>query len=63
MTTKTENSPEVTKGKKTMKIMFMGTPDFAKFSLEALYSAREKLNLDICAVVTQPDKPKGRRGV
>ena len=39
-----------------MKIMFMGTPDFAVFSLKALYESGE----DICAVVTQTDKPKGR---
>ena len=39
-----------------MKILFMGTPDFALFSLDALYKAGE----EIVGVVTQPDKPKGR---
>lgn len=39
-----------------MKIMFMGTPDFAVFSLRALIDAGH----EIAAVVTQPDKPKGR---
>ena len=39
-----------------MKIVFMGTPDFAKESLEAIYNA----GYDILAVVTNPDKPKGR---
>ncbi|MGN1031884.1 MAG: methionyl-tRNA formyltransferase, partial [Intestinibacter sp.] len=39
-----------------MKVVFMGTPDFAKESLEALYNA----NHEILAVVTNPDKPKGR---
>lgn len=39
-----------------MKILFMGTPDFALFSLDALYTAGE----EIVGVVTQPDKPKGR---
>ena len=39
-----------------MKILFMGTPDFALFSLCALVEAGE----DIIGVVTQPDKPKGR---
>ena len=39
-----------------MKIVFMGTPDFAAVSLEALYNA----NYEIEAVVTNPDKPKGR---
>ena len=39
-----------------MKILFMGTPDFALFTLRALYEAGE----DVVGVVTQPDKPKGR---
>lgn len=39
-----------------MRILFMGTPDFAVFSLRALTQAGE----DVAAVVTQPDKPKGR---
>jgi len=39
-----------------MKILFMGTPDFALESLIALYNSRH----EICAVVTQPDKPAGR---
>ena len=39
-----------------MKIFFMGTPDFAKESLEAIYNAGH----EIIGVVTNPDKPKGR---
>jgi len=39
-----------------MKILFMGTPDFALFSLTALYEA----GYEIIGAVTQPDKPKGR---
>ncbi len=39
-----------------MKILFMGTPDFAVPSLEALI----KNGYEICGAVTQPDKPKGR---
>ena len=39
-----------------MKIIFMGTPDFAKESLEAVYNSGN----EILAVVTNPDKPKGR---
>ena len=39
-----------------MKIVFMGTPDFAKDSLEAIYNE----GYEILAVVTNPDKPKGR---
>lgn len=39
-----------------MKIVFMGTPDFAVPSLHALTEAEYA----VAAVVTQPDKPKGR---
>ena len=39
-----------------MKIVFMGTPDFAAGALEALIRAGH----EITAVVTQPDKAKGR---
>lgn len=39
-----------------MKIVFMGTPDYAAAALEALIKAGH----EITAVVTQPDKPKGR---
>ena len=39
-----------------MKIVFMGTPDFASGTLEALIAAGH----EITAVYTQPDKPKGR---
>ncbi|MCL2518297.1 MAG: methionyl-tRNA formyltransferase [Oscillospiraceae bacterium] len=38
------------------KIMFMGTPDFADVILKRLHAE----GYDICAVVTNPDKPKGR---
>ncbi|MEE1225439.1 MAG: methionyl-tRNA formyltransferase [Clostridia bacterium] len=39
-----------------MKILFMGTPDFAAESLNAMIRAK----LDVAAVISQPDKPKGR---
>lgn len=39
-----------------MRILFMGTPDFAVASLEALVSDGH----DVCGVFTQPDRPKGR---
>lgn len=39
-----------------MKIVFMGTPDFAQKSLEELYNS----GYDIVGVVTNVDKPKGR---
>ena len=39
-----------------MRILFMGTPDFAVGTLKAIIEAGH----DVAAVVTQPDKPKGR---
>lgn len=41
-----------------MKVIFMGTPDFAVGALEAIIKAGH----EVTAVVTQPDKPKGRSG-
>ncbi len=39
-----------------MRILFMGTPDFAKVCFESLIQTKH----EIVGVVTQPDKPKGR---
>ena len=39
-----------------MRVVFMGTPDFAVGTLDALLDAGH----DVAAVVTQPDRPKGR---
>lgn len=39
-----------------MRILFMGTPDFAVFALRALIESGE----DVIGVVTQPDQPRGR---
>ena len=39
-----------------MRIVFMGTPDFAVLALRKLHEAGHEIVL----VVTQPDKPKGR---
>ncbi len=39
-----------------MKILYMGTPDFAVLPLLALCEAGH----EVCAVITQPDKPTGR---
>ncbi|MGN0355907.1 MAG: methionyl-tRNA formyltransferase [Muricoprocola sp.] len=39
-----------------MKVIFMGTPDFAVGTLKALIASEH----EVAAVVTQPDKPKGR---
>ena len=39
-----------------MRIVFMGTPEFAVPSLEALLASEDQ----VVGVVTQPDRPKGR---
>lgn len=41
-----------------MNIVFFGTPDFARDFLEALHQDEQ---INICAVVAQPDKPVGRK--
>ena len=42
---------------KMIKVIFFGTPAIALKSLEYLYNSD---NIEVCAVVTQPDKPAGR---
>ena len=42
-----------------MRVVFMGTPDFAVPCLEALLQIGE----EVVAVYTQPDKPKGRKQI
>lgn len=42
---------------KRLKLLFMGTPDFALPSLERLHRSEHLLS----AVVTQPDRPRGRK--
>ena len=42
-----------------MRILFMGTPDIAAESLNALIAAGH----DICAVFTRADKPVGRKQI
>lgn len=39
-----------------MKVIYMGTPEFAVYALESIVNAGH----DVLAVVTQPDKPQGR---
>ena len=41
-----------------MRIVFMGTPDFAVPTLETLIQSEH----EVVGVVTQPDRPKGRSG-
>ena len=40
-----------------IKVVFFGTPDIAVKSLEYLYNSEK---IEVLAVVTQPDRPKGR---
>ncbi len=42
-----------------MKVVYLGTPDFAVKALEAINSSRH----EILAVITQPDRPFGRKAV
>lgn len=49
-------SEQLVRSENKVKIVFMGTPDFSVAALEALIDA----NHEVAAVVTQPDKPKGR---
>ena len=44
--------------KKNLRIVFMGTPEFAVGSLQRLVEN----GYNVVAVVTQPDKPVGRHG-
>ncbi|MBD1371375.1 methionyl-tRNA formyltransferase [Hazenella sp. IB182357] len=44
-------------GERPLRIVFMGTPDFAVPALEMLIESQE----EVVAVVTQPDRPKGRK--
>lgn len=39
-----------------LSVLFMGTPDFARDSLEAIFNAEH----NVIGIVTNPDKPKGR---
>lgn len=42
-----------------MRVVFMGTPDFAVPCLQRLFDC----GCEVCGVFTQPDKPKGRHGI
>lgn len=42
-----------------MKIVFAGTPDFALLPLQAIYES----GYEIVGVITQTDKPQGRKGI
>ncbi len=43
-----------------MRIIFMGTPDYAKSILQRVIDTK---NIDVVAVYTQPDKPVGRKKI
>lgn len=42
------------------RVIFAGTPEFAKVALQALIDKQHELNIDIVAVYTQPDRKAGR---
>lgn len=42
-----------------MKLVFLGTPDFAVEVLKAIYNSKH----EILAVITQPDRPVGRKAI
>lgn len=43
-----------------LRLIFAGTPEFAKIALQALIDNQKLLNIDIAAVYTQPDRKAGR---
>ena len=43
-----------------IKVIFMGTPDYAGVILEKLLESND---INVCAVFTQPDKPVGRKQI
>lgn len=43
-----------------LRLIFAGTPEFAKVALQALIDHQSALNIDIVAVYTQPDRKAGR---
>ena len=43
-----------------IRVLFMGTPDFSVASLETLLT---DARIEVIGVVTQPDRPKGRKMV
>ncbi|CAG35476.1 methionyl-tRNA formyltransferase [Desulfotalea psychrophila] len=49
-------SSQIESEEKSLRIIFMGTPDFASSNLRALLAGPDQ----VVAVVTQPDRPKGR---
>ena len=49
------------KNNMSIKIVFMGTPEFASQILKRIYEDRVTSDYHIAACVTQPDKPSGRK--
>src|SRR5262245_31920028 len=43
-----------------VRILFMGTPDFALPALQRLYTQSQAAGWQVVAAVTQPDRPAGR---
>ena len=51
---------QVSDNPKTLRLVFMGTPDFAVPTLQALHTHGETHGWTLVAAVTQPDRPAGR---
>lgn len=54
------NDPALKKIPANPRLIYMGTPDFALYPLKALIDNKNDLKAEILAVITQPDRPKGR---
>lgn len=52
--------PSNSQKKAPLRLIFSGTPEFAKITLQALIQTQAELNIDIVAVYTQPDRKAGR---
>lgn len=52
--------PSNSQPKAPLRLIFAGTPEFAKITLQALIQKQAELNIDIVAVYTQPDRKAGR---
>lgn len=46
--------------KPPLNVVFAGTPEFAKVALQKLIDEQDRLNINIVAVYTQPDRKAGR---
>lgn len=50
----------ISSDKDKLRVVFAGTPEFAKVALQKILDEQERLNMDVVAVYTQPDRKAGR---